>query len=85
MLRLNNLVVGGVHYNRCLDKAIENHEVGVYKHLHTPQPSTSRIGCVGKKLGKKARKELAEKLLQQALKTKRPDLIQAAINLAQYR
>lgn len=85
MLRLNNLAVGGVHYNKCLDKAIENHEVGVHLHVHTPQPPTSRIGCVGKKPGKKAMKELTAKLLQQALRTKQPDMIKAAINLAQYR
>jgi hypothetical protein len=85
MLRLNNSAQGAVNYNKVLNKAIENHEVGVHLHTHRPGVPTSRLGCVGKKLGKKAMKELAEKLLQNALKTQSPDMIRAAINLAQWR
>jgi hypothetical protein len=79
---LDNNMKGAKSFNRCMDSAVKNGEVGVHLHILTSQPPTSRIGFVGKRPTKKTLKLLAEKLLQQAQKN--PSLIKAAVNLAQY-
>jgi hypothetical protein len=69
---------GGKSYTTCLKAAYVAGEVGVNLHTHTPTSPLSRMGYRGKKLGKKAIKDLAEKMLEAAKKD--PTLKQAALN-----
>jgi len=77
---------GQANYKVCYKAALENNQVGVHKHMHTPTHSQSRLGFRGKRPSKKTLKELAEKLLNKAQNgTLNPNLIPATINLAKYR
>jgi hypothetical protein len=75
---------GQAHYHTCLTAAEESKSIGVHLHMRQQTLPTSRLGFAGKKVSKKAKKELAEKLLAQALKTKNPELVKAAGNMLRY-
>ena len=77
---------GQYHYREVYKAALENNEIGVNKHTFQPTPPTSRLGFAGKKVSKKDKQLIAERLLQSALKPGAdPQLISAALNMARFR
>jgi hypothetical protein len=69
---------GMATYSRCLAKAMSDGTVGHHRFILTPQEQTSRVGFVGRKLSKKAKRELAEKML--ASSKRHPELAAATVN-----
>ena len=73
---------GQFRYRECLKTANNNNQVGPHHHMRLPTPPTSRLGFAGKKVSKKDRAAIADRLLEQSLNN--PTLRAAALNMARF-
>lgn len=66
-------------YSRVLASANLVGDVGIHKHILTPQSQNSRLGFKGRKVSKKGKLELRDKMLKAA--QRRPEMVAATLNM----